>query len=205
VLWPPADDSQLRTRALGGCEQPRRLRVALESTGDLGQRLERVRNVQPVAAVNERGERIVQQSLRLRPVAAAGGEASELVLGERAEPSGADARRDLDRAFGVAARCGFVAKQPVNGGEHEEGRYVSVREAVRAAPRWRGWLAHARGPRAQRAPRPCTPRHTRARPQRRSRRSSRGTASGAHRLSASGRGALIISAVVVAEIAPRFS
>ena len=119
VLRWDADGADLCPGALRGGKQPRRLDVAVEAAGNLGECVETRRYVGRVAALGAGVEVRERMLLGDRPVAARGGQATLGEAGGRREESIAE---PLGGGLGVHCRGlgGVVAEQPLRLGEQAQ-------------------------------------------------------------------------------------
>ena len=127
----PGDEAELIAGALRRSQQSRRFGVALATRRHVRQRLQRARQLQPVAVLVNRGERLVQEPLGVPRTPARRGEPAERELRLRHEPAVLKPLRTVDRARSVL-RGIVVAEQPQHLGE------LGVRpgQRVRRSPRF---------------------------------------------------------------------
>lgn len=155
-LSQPPDGRSRAPRALGGAEQARGLGVALQAGGHGGQRLQRVRQLEPEPGRADRIECVVQQPVGLGPV----------LLG-RGDPAEHDAGLGLEAGVGQLAgdrqpvlRARRRARRRRRAGRSRPSRSSSARARAPGGRAGRPWPAGAAGPRGGR---PCSPAPRRSR------------------------------------------
>ena len=111
LLGLPARKPEFGARAAGGAQQARGLLVALQSGRDLGEDVERIRNVEVVAALGLVCEGLMRQVLGGGPVPADSGDARELMARACHQPAVADALGDRERLLGRGLSGGVVAAE----------------------------------------------------------------------------------------------
>ena len=71
ALCRPRDEPQIAARVRGGAQDARRLGVASQAICDLSPGLQRARQLEPVATLDDRAQRLIEELLSVGPVTAA--------------------------------------------------------------------------------------------------------------------------------------
>lgn len=97
----PSDEAEIGADPVGDTERAGGVFVAVLAGSDLGQRVERLRHEQQQSALDTSGQCLVQQRLGGSPLAAAGSNATERLLGGGHRDAVTHAPGDLERRAGV--------------------------------------------------------------------------------------------------------